>query len=292
MEQLVKVSVIVPCYNSGKYIKNSVYCLLTQYYNNIEIICVNDGSTDNTAEVLEELAAANENIKVITLEENRGLFNARIVGADNASGEYIAFMDSDDQITKNWISSLVFKAKSSGADLVFGDMRKLGSVPNNTIDRHRACYYNLDPLRSVTLDTDGRGVLDLFMKMHGLCSHYHYVWNKLIRRDLWEACLTDLNMLNSVKTHLVMGEDIAFSATLFMFAKKVVNVHNAYYIYCIHNEQSVNTDSAEKYRKNIEDLVAVFDYLESLLEKHGYFEKYATEYKLLKQRYGMIYIRL
>lgn len=292
MEQSVKVSVIVPCYNSGKYTKNSLKCLLNQYYNNIEIICVNDGSTDNTAEVLEELAAANENIKVITLEENRGLFNARIVGADNASGDYIAFMDSDDQITKNWISSLVFKAKSSGADLVFGDMRKLGSVPNNTIDSHRACYYNLDPLRSVTLDTDGRGVLDLFMKMHGLCSHYHYVWNKLIQRDLWEACLTDLNMLNSVKTHLVMGEDIAFSATLFMFAKKVVNVHNAYYIYCIHNEQSVNTDSAEKYRKNIDDLVAVFDYLESLLEKHGYFEKYATEYKLLKQRYGMIYIRL
>ena len=169
MEQSVKVSVIVPCYNSGKYIKNSVYCLLTQYYNNIEIICVNDGSTDNTAEVLEELAAANENIKVITLEENGGLFNARIIGADNASGDYIAFMDSDDTFTPGLISALADKAVESGADLVLSDYRRESEHrPGDT------SYYNLEPLHLEDIQSDGKEMLDKLMCMHGLCPHYQF----------------------------------------------------------------------------------------------------------------------
>ena len=130
------------------------------------------------------------------------------------------------------------------------------------------------------------------MQTHGLCSHYHYVWNKLIRRDLWLIALPDLCGLNQVREHLVMGEDIAFSATLFMFAQKVVNVHNAYYIYCIHDSQSVNTSNIAKYKKNTDDLFVVFSYLKALLEKYGYMEQYSREYKLFVQRYGMIYIRL
>lgn len=292
MNRDIKVSVIVPCYNSANFIEQSIGCLFAQYYENIEIICVNDGSTDDTEKVLRAVGAGRENIKIVSLEKNRGLFNARLAGVAEASGEYIAFMDSDDLITKNWIGSLVRKAEQTGADLVFGDMRKKGKIPGKKIDPDRSCYYNLDPLRGVDLDTDGEGILDLFMKAHGLCSHYHYVWNKLIRRELWEKALPDLTRLNESSGHLVMGEDIAFSATLFMFAKKVVNVHNAFYIYCIHDDQSVNTSNLGKYKKNISDLVAVFDYLDSLLAEHGYAEKYAEERILFRQRYGMIYSRL
>ena len=290
--ELKKVSVIVPCYNSAKFLEQSLNCLFAQYYADIEIICVNDGSTDETAELLVSIASGRDNLKIVTLEKNGGLFNARIAGAEVASGDYIAFMDSDDLITKNWIYSLVKKAELSGADLVFGDMRKKGEVPGASVNPEIPCYYNLDPLRYTVLDTDGKGMLDLFMRMHGLCSHYHYVWNKLIRRDLWQKSLPDLCSLNQSRGHLVMGEDIAFSATLFMFAEKVVNIHNAYYIYCIHDSQSVNTSNISKYKKNTDDLVAVFGYLEYLLEKYGYMEQYSREYKLFKQRYGMIYTRL
>lgn len=290
--ELKKVSVIVPCYNSAKFLEQSLNCLFAQYYSNIEIICVNDGSTDETAELLVRIAAGRDNLKIVTLEKNGGLFNARIVGAEAATGDYIAFMDSDDLVTKNWIYALVKKAGLSGADLVFGDMRKKGSVPGASVNPEIPCYYNLDPLRYTVLDTDGKGMLDLFMRMHGLCSHYHYVWNKLIRRDLWLKALPDLCGLNQSRGHLVMGEDIAFSATLFMFAEKVVNVHNAYYIYCVHDSQSVNTSNISKYKKNTDDLTAVFGYLKYLLEKYGYAEQYSREYKLFKQRYGMIYTRL
>lgn len=290
--ELKKVSVIVPCYNSAKFLEQSLNCLFAQYYTNIEIICVNDGSTDETAEILVRIASERDNLKIVTLEKNRGLFNARIAGAEVASGDYIAFMDSDDLVTKNWIYTLIKKAELTGADLVFGDMRKKGNVPGATVNPEIPCYYNLDPLRYSQLDTDGEGILRLFMQTHGLCSHYHYVWNKLIRRDLWLKALPDLYGLNQVREHLVMGEDIAFSATLFMFAQKVVNVHNAYYIYCIHDSQSVNTSNIAKYKKNTDDLFVVFSYLKALLEKYGYMEQYSREYKLFVQRYGMIYIRL
>ena len=291
MEQK-KVSVIVPCYNSEKFLEKSLNCLFAQYHENIEIICVDDGSTDGTAAVLERIAAERDIFKVVTLEQNGGLFNARIAGAAQATGEYIAFMDSDDLVTKNWISSLVRKAESSGADIVFGDMRKYGKVPGANVDPSRPCYYNLDPLRYTDLDTDGDGVLKLFMQTHGLCSHYHYVWNKLLKRDLWERALPELVVFNTSCGHLVMGEDIAFSATFFVFARKVVNIHNAYYIYCIHDEQSVNTATVSKFKKNTDDLIAVFGYLGTLLEKYGYSQKYSRELVLFKQRYGMIYSRL
>ena len=290
--ELKKVSVIVPCYNSAKFLEQSLNCLFAQYYTNIEIICVNDGSTDETTEILVRIASERDNLKIVTLEKNRGLFNARIAGAEVASGVYIAFMDSDDLVTKNWIYTLIKKAELTGADLVFGDMRKKGNVPGATVNPEIPCYYNLDPLRNSQLDTDGEGILRLFMQTHGLCSHYHYVWNKLIRRDLWLIALPDLCGLNQVREHLVMGEDIAFSATLFMFAQKVVNVHNAYYIYCIHDSQSVNTSNIAKYKKNTDDLFVVFSYLKALLEKYGHMEQYSREYKLFVQRYGMIYIRL
>lgn len=292
MDKQIKVSVIVPCYNSAKFIEQSVSSLFAQYHENIEIICVNDGSTDETEKVLLSVGSGRDNFKVITLEQNQGLFNARLKGVEAATGEYIAFLDSDDYVTRNWISFLVSKAAETGADLVFGDMRKKGRIPGKKIDSKRCSYYNLDPLRNIDLDMDGRGVLDLFMKAHGLCSHYHYIWNKLIRRDLWERALADLTRLNFAREHLVMGEDIAFSATLFIFAQKVVNVHNAYYVYCIHDDQSVNTSNLEKFNKNVGDLVAIFDYLDDLLLRYGYAEKYASERILFRQRYGMIYFRL
>ena len=289
---LQKVSVIVPCYNSAKYLEDSLQCLLSQHDANLEIICVNDGSTDETGQILQRYENDHQNIRIVDLKENQGLFHARLAGAERATGDYIAFMDSDDKVTRHWFGALVRKAEESKADLVFGDMRKNGKVPNDGIDPKIDCYYNLDPLKGVDLDTDGAGIMQLFMQAHGLCSHYHYIWNKLIRRDLWQRCVAEYTPFSDRQGHLVMGEDIAFSAVLFVFARHVVNIHHEYYIYCVHDDQSVNTNSIKKFRKNIDDLSAVFDFIQTVLEKYDLFEKYSGQYLLLKQRYGMIYTRL
>lgn len=291
MEQ-AKVSVIIPCYNSEPYLRETLGFVLNQYYKNIEIVCVNDGSEDGTAQILQEYAAEYTNIKVVSLEKNHGLFRARIAGASASKGEYLLFLDSDDEITPGWISSLVYKAQSTGADLVLGDVKKKGPMPRKDIIHHISSYQNLDPLHLQNLKTDGAGMLDALMRMHGLSSHYHYIWNKLIGRKLWDSCKEDIEDLNSSYPHLVMGEDLAFSVTLYCHARKVCNIHNEYYIYHFHAGQSVKSTNAEKFLKNVHDLITVFSYFRDILEKYGYLEKYERELLQFKQRYGVIYLRI
>ena len=122
-----KVSVIIPCCNSEKYVAHTLGLILNQLYKNIEVICVNDGSSDGTLAILQQFSENNENVKVVNLEENRGLFAARRAGASAAEGDYILFLDSDDEVTPGWVGALVHKAEKANADLVLGDVQKRGT---------------------------------------------------------------------------------------------------------------------------------------------------------------------
>lgn len=92
-----KISVIVPCYNVEKYIKNLITNLFEQSYKDIEIILVNDGSTDHTTEVLNEIQKQYSEIKVIH-KENEGVSRARLSGLEVATGDWVSFIDADDKI--------------------------------------------------------------------------------------------------------------------------------------------------------------------------------------------------
>ncbi len=100
------ISVIVPVYNTAPYIERCVNSILAQTYTPIEIIIINDGSTDNSGDVIENLEANNKNIKYINLENNYGLSYARNVGIENSEGEFVGFVDSDDWIETNMYEKL------------------------------------------------------------------------------------------------------------------------------------------------------------------------------------------
>lgn len=91
------VSVIIPVYNSEKFLEETVDSVLKQTYNEIEIICIDDKSTDNSGKLIDSLSSKYKNIIPIHLEENSGVATARNVGIENANGRYIAFLDSDDK---------------------------------------------------------------------------------------------------------------------------------------------------------------------------------------------------
>ena len=169
------VSLIIPCYNSEEFIENTLGFVLNQYYSDIQVICVNDGSTDGTVEIIQKYAGIYKNIQLVDLKENRGLFAARIAGAEAATGDYILFLDSDDEITPGWVSALVRKAEAEGADIVLGDVKKKGDLKNKQIDPKISSYQNLEPLHLIDLDTDGSGMIDILMRIHGICSNYHYI---------------------------------------------------------------------------------------------------------------------
>lgn len=113
----VKVSVIVPVFNVEKYLSCCLDSLLKQTLNNIEIICVNDGSTDNSLQILQEYAKKSAQIKIIS-QENGGLGYARNVGVQQAKGDYIGFVDSDDFVSSDFLEKLYTAAVKFNADVV------------------------------------------------------------------------------------------------------------------------------------------------------------------------------
>ena len=115
MEDLI--SVIVPIYNVEKYINRCIDSIIEQTYTNLEIILVDDGSTDNSGSICDEYAKKDNRIKVIH-KENGGVSSARNVGLDTAIGQYITFVDSDDYIEKKYCEILLKTLKKQKADCV------------------------------------------------------------------------------------------------------------------------------------------------------------------------------
>ena len=97
----ISISIIIPCYNQEKYIEECLQSILNQKFNNYEIICVNDGSTDNTLAIINQYKTKNSKVKVISFDENKGTSQARKAGVLNSRGKYIMFVDPDDTLANN-----------------------------------------------------------------------------------------------------------------------------------------------------------------------------------------------
>ena len=117
------ISVIVPIYNAEKRIERCVKSIQDSLYSDIEILLVNDGSTDQTAKVCEEISQEDERIKIITTENN-GVGLARQRGLEEAKGEYIAFVDSDDWVEKEYLSDLIEKIQNKDLDICISGYTK------------------------------------------------------------------------------------------------------------------------------------------------------------------------
>lgn len=115
------VSVIIPVYNSEKFLYRSVVSVLEQSYKNIELILVNDGSTDSSGKICDEFAQSDLRVKVIH-QENKGVSVARNTAIKEANGDYITFLDSDDELFNDAIANLMNAATSSEADMAVGKL--------------------------------------------------------------------------------------------------------------------------------------------------------------------------
>lgn len=116
--KLIKVSVIIPIYNTGQYLESCIQSVREQTLQDIEIICVNDGSTDGSEEIVKELAQKDQRIKLIS-QKNGGLSAARNTGLRYAKGEYCYFLDSDDLIEHTAMERLYRQAKEDDLDILF-----------------------------------------------------------------------------------------------------------------------------------------------------------------------------
>ncbi|MDX9781581.1 MAG: glycosyltransferase family 2 protein, partial [Bacteroidales bacterium] len=115
-----KVSVIIPVYNTVNYLESSVSSIQEQTLRDIEILIIDDGSTDNSPAILKKLSESDARIRLFT-QSNQGQSAARNLGLDNAQGDYVYFMDSDDILELNTLSSCYEKCDSQNLDIVIFD---------------------------------------------------------------------------------------------------------------------------------------------------------------------------
>lgn len=117
---MINVSVIIPVYNVEQYLRKCLDSICNQTLKNIEIICVNDCSPDNSLAILQEYAQADSRIKIVNREQNGGLAAARNSGLEVAQGEYVAFVDSDDYISLDFCEKLYLASDNGKFDIVKG----------------------------------------------------------------------------------------------------------------------------------------------------------------------------
>ena len=233
------ISIIVPTYNVEKYIRTCIESILAQTYRNIEVIIVNDGSTDQSLAVISDLICSHHNIKVIN-QKNQGLSVARNTGIDAATGKYIAFVDADDKIKPDFVSSLYQIADKAGADIVRGSFRDFnGNIPKGWVPD-----FNV-PTNYGTI------VLDQF-----LSSNISFVvWSSIYRLDF-------INSNHIRFTPGILFEDADFTIRAYMLAKLVATSPEPNYAYRINRPGSIlttkTTKNAQKMSLSEEKIISQF----------------------------------
>lgn len=226
------VSLVIPVYNSERYLRQCLDSVISQTYRSLEIICVNDGSSDGSYSILEEYASRDDRIRIFTKEnEGRGAASARNLGLENASGEYIQFLDSDDFFEQEMVEVLVDKALSTGSDVVI--------FRGQTYDDERQCVTGRMPHPDLQYAPD----MDCFNWRE--CPEYiceiadFYAWNKMFRRQL--LLEHDLSF-----TPIPISDDQDISMIAPVVANKVAIIDRAFVNYRI-NTGSSQCDSQTKH---------------------------------------------
>lgn len=230
-----RITIIVPVYKVEKYLEKCVESVINQTYKNIEIILVNDGSPDNCPYICDKYARKDQRIKVIH-KKNGGLSDARNVGLDEAKGEYVLFVDSDDYIELNSCEKFIDIIGNKSPDIVVGNAKRL---ENNKI------YYMKHRLNTGRHTINGKKFLETELKAGTM---YMAAWLNLYRKSF----LLDNKLKFSVG---LLHEDEEFTPRAFLKADSVMSTDLDFYNYII-RENSITTRKNKI--KNAEHLIKIY----------------------------------
>ena len=218
-KQSVEISVIVPVYNVEKYVSHCLESIIAQTFHNIEIIVIDDGSTDDSLSIVQKYAKEDNRIKVFT-QTNIGLGPTRNRGITLSNGKFISFVDSDDYIPKNSFQLLYDTAVIDGSDIVQGETQMV--YDNALKKKHKRKNLNNIPSITVTENTK-----EIFYKKYYFSRIYtHNAWDKLYRRDMIIN-----NNIEFGDNARIFSEDNWFQLQLLRCKPKISFVGNVCYIY-------------------------------------------------------------
>lgn len=237
MNQLI--SVVVPVYNVLNYLEKCVQTLIKQTYTNLEIILVDDGSTDGSSKLCDEIAKNDNRIKVIH-KENGGLSSARNAGLDIALGEYISFIDSDDSIHLQFYKILMNTLKETGADIVQCEI--LSVSEQNVSEKEVLTKFDV-------VEFTGEEALKAFYKSK--ITVFKSSCNKLFKRELFQALRYPGGKI---------FEDRWIAARLYTACKKVVYLNLPLYYYTENPNSIMHARITEKHYDTCMLYIEHYDY--------------------------------
>lgn len=264
---MAKISVIVPVYNVEDYLNECLDSIINQTFEDIEIICVNDGSTDNSLAILEDYEKKDERIKIIS-QENCGLSCARNKGMSVATGEYIYFIDSDDYLESEALGELYDLAEKKDLDVI---LFKLINVDDDTKEKYPTKYYDMEFLKEKV----GDNVFDYKDLGEDLYRLSVSIPGKLFKSDL----ISDMRFLVGL-----IFEDTPFFTEV-MFKAKKVYFHNKYLYNRRIRSNSITSSSFSKFS----DIVEIMNQLFELSKKYNFYDE--TKNILFYKKFGLIFTR-
>lgn len=253
------ISLVMPVYNVENFLNKALTSVENQTFKDFEMIIVDDGSSDKSYEIAEEFCGRNPNFKLIK-QKNSGPAAARNTGVTHCKGEYIAFMDSDDYLEKNFLEELYNLAKKTSADITCCNFNMY--YPNKNLK----IYMPFNSLPGVYTKSKALRKLILDISVH------YFIWNKLYKKELF--------LERNIKFDNMYFEDISTSPRLFYFAKTVAFTSKALYNYTMRENSILHSINAKK----VNDYIKALGIIKSFLEENNDYEKYSGHVWIYAQR--------
>lgn len=218
------VSIIVPIYNGEKFLEKTIYSLINQSFTQIEIICVNDGSKDNSLDILKEFSKKDNRVKVID-KKNEGVWKARIDGIKEAKGEYIAFVDCDDYVEPNYILEMYENIQKNNSDFVVCGFKRIDYKTNKVI--------------SSEMKYSDTRIIEYKKNFEEVISINTAIWNKLFKATI-------LKQIKEIKNPPRILEDMMFLTLVYLNVKKISFVDKYLYNYIVREGSAMNVLKKEE----------------------------------------------
>lgn len=247
-----KISVIVPVYNTKSYLKRCLQSIADQTYNNLEIICIDDGSTDGSENVVDYFAAKDDRF-VVRHQKNGGESNARNVGIDLVTGDYVTYVDCDDWLEPNMYEILVDLMEKNNVDM-------------------SACGYSKDTIDSIEPAVNTGKIKSGVWNQHDLMLYVYkrdsyravtgYIWCKLYKKKILQDEYGNWIRFNE---DLVLGGDILYFAEVALHTNTVAYVDKPLYHYIQRDASGFHSRDENKWK----DVIITYQRLLSRFERAG-----------------------
>ncbi len=252
-----KVSIIIPVYNTEQYLTRCLDTVVSQSFNDIEIICVNDGSTDFSPKILDSYAKFDNRIRVIN-RVNGGLSSARNVGISSAKGDYILFVDSDDWISTNTVDVLYKNAIKNNSDIVLFAYVKANS------DLAPKTFMGVPECQAFG-NFNAKSIPDEALKLFPVAAWCKFYKTEFIKNN------------NIIFHENIIFEDVPFWAEVFTQAQTISYENEPFYFYRENREGQITKQVGE----TVFDIIKCYEVTENAYQKRNLWEKYKHPLQML-----------